>query len=146
MINLFTIGFTEKSAESFFNLLIKNGVKTLVDTRLNNVSQLAGYAKANDLKYFLKTISNINYIHWKEAAPTKELLSDYRNNVITWDIYENKYVQLLEKRNIARNLKIEDFNNACFLCSEHLPDKCHRRLLVEYINSVFPNISISHLY
>lgn len=75
---LFTIGFTQKSAEQFFEILIKSGVKTLIDTRLNNVSQLAGFAKKNDLKYFLKQIGGIDYIHITDLAPTKDILDDYK--------------------------------------------------------------------
>ena len=70
-MRLFTIGFTKKSAEGFFTNLSKAGVKRVIDIRLNNMSQLAGFTKRDDLRYFLRTICNIDYIHLPELAPNK---------------------------------------------------------------------------
>ena len=145
MIKLFTIGFTGKSAEIFFNLLKKADVKTIVDTRINNVSQLAGFAKGSDLKFFSKEIGNMSYEHNIDFAPTKELLTKYRKKQITWLEYEIEYLNLLDMRHIARKTDIEKLHENCLLCSEHTPEKCHRRLLAEYLQHVKSNIEIIHL-
>ena len=145
MINLFTIGFTGKSAEDFFTLLKRAGVNKIVDTRLNNVSQLSGFAKGNDLKYFTKEIGDISYDHNIDFAPTKELLSSYRSKTLTWSEYESAYLNLLDMRKIIKKVNIEDLHKNCLLCSEHTPDKCHRRLLAEYFKAVRNDIEIVHL-
>lgn len=142
MIVLHTIGFSKKNAENFFNALVKNGVKKLVDIRINNKSQLAGFTKGNDLKYFLKKIAGIDYEYIVDFAPTKKLLSDYRKKLIDWAGYENIYLLTLKERNIKEKYNINDFNNSCFLCSEDLPDKCHRRLLVEYLKNNNPGLEV----
>ena len=145
MVKLFTIGFTNKSAEEFFNLLCNNKVSKIIDTRINNISQLAGFTKEIDLKYFAKKIGNIEYEHKIDYAPTKELLSRYRHKDITWKQYEKEYLSLLKTRNIKQKTNIADFNYNCFLCSEHLPDKCHRRILVEYFKALSSDLQIIHL-
>jgi uncharacterized protein (DUF488 family) len=145
MIQLYTIGFTGKSAESFFNLLKKNKVQHLVDTRINNTSQLSGFAKAADLAYFAKTVCNTDYTHKIDFAPTKDLLSDYRSKKLTWSQYEIEYLNLLDRRKIADTLHAEQLHQNCLLCSEHTPDKCHRRLLAEYFQQRFGQIEIIHL-
>lgn len=145
MPKLFTIGFTKKSAKQFFELLKKNGVKKLVDIRINNTSQLAGFAKGQDLEYFINQIIDIPYIHITDLAPTKELLSDYQNKKIDWIGYQKIFKQLLEKRNVATKFKASDFDNACFLCSEELPDECHRRLVVEFLKEKNSDVQIVHL-
>ena len=145
MIKLFTIGFTEKSAESFFTLLKKGGVKRILDTRLNNVSQLAGFAKGRDLKYFAKELADIEYEHRVDLAPTKQLLSDFRNKKVTWEEYQKIYIKTLEERNILKKIDFSKLHGSCLLCSEHKPDMCHRRLLAEYLRSANPEIEIIHL-
>lgn len=144
-MRLFTIGFTKKSAEEFFNLLEKNNVDKIIDTRINNVSQLAGFAKGKDLEYFSRKILNIKYEHSKSLAPTKDLLARYRKGSISWDNYEKEYIKLIEERQILNNLDLAQLENACLLCSEHDPHHCHRRLLAEYIQDKFPTIEIIHL-
>jgi uncharacterized protein (DUF488 family) len=144
-MKIYTIGFTEKSAERFFELLRSNSVKKIIDTRINNVSQLAGFAKGRDLEYFSRVILSIPYEHNIEFAPTKELLKKYRQKEITWDDYENKYLSLLESRNILADIDKQSLADSVLLCSEHLPDNCHRRLLAEYIQSEFSDIDIIHL-
>ena len=145
MIKLYTIGFTGKPAEKFFNLVINAGVKKIVDTRINNVSQLAGFAKGADLKFFAKEIGNIAYEHNVDFAPTKELLTRYRNKKMTWQEYEIAYLNLLDMRKIASKTDIEKLHENCLLCSEHTPEKCHRRLLAEYLKHVKKDIEIIHL-
>ena len=145
MIKLYTIGFTGKPAEKFFDLLNGVEVKRIIDTRINNVSQLSGFAKGADLKYFAKKIGGMSYVHNIEFAPTKELLSNYRNKKITWAEYEIEYLNLLDIRKIAQNIDVEKLHEHCLLCSEHTPEKCHRRLLAEYLKHVKSNIEIIHL-
>lgn len=145
MIRLYTIGFTGKSAEKFFNLLKNASVKKLVDTRINNVSQLSGFAKGADLKFFSREIANISYEHNIDFAPTKELLSHYRDKEITWKDYESEYLNLLDLRKIAQKTDIEKLHENCLLCSEHTPEKCHRRLLAEYFKHVRNDVEIIHL-
>lgn len=135
MITLYTIGFTKKSAEQFFESLRKNEVKKLVDIRINNTGQLAGFAKGRDLAYFLKEIVHIGYEHIADFAPTKELLADYQKQQITWEEYEEVYTKLLKSRKIMQHYGIHSFDGACFLCSEETPEHCHRRLLVEYLKA-----------
>lgn len=145
MIKLYTIGFTGKPAEKFFNLLRNSGVKKIVDTRINNVSQLAGFAKGSDLKFFAKEIGDISYEHNIDFAPTKELLTRYRNKKMTWEEYEVEYLNLLDMRKIATKTDIEKLHGSCLLCSEHTPEKCHRRLLAEYLKHVKSDVEIIHL-
>jgi uncharacterized protein (DUF488 family) len=145
MIQLFTIGFTEKSARRFFSLLTEAGVKTVVDTRISNNSQLAGFAKGADLAYFAEAIGGMGYAHRTDYAPTKELLDRYRNKKIAWEEYEVEYLNLLDMRQTGKDLDIETLHRHCLLCSEHGPEKCHRRLLAEYLQHKFGNMEIIHL-
>jgi uncharacterized protein (DUF488 family) len=143
-MNLFTIGYTQKSAEEFFTALTQNGVKKLIDIRLNNQSQLAGFANAKHLPYLLK-IHNIAYEYKIEFSPTKELLKGYQDKVIDWQEYEKQYNQILVNREILKKLSISEFENAVLLCSEPTAKQCHRRLAAEYIAQHFENVKIKHL-
>ncbi len=133
MITLYTIGFTKKTAEQFFELLRKHGVKRIVDVRLNNTSQLASFAKMPDLRYFLDKICGMGYEVVPDFAPTKELLSDYQHKKIDWLGYGRVFRQLLEKRRVADKYTAEQFDECCLLCSEDTPEHCHRRLVAEYL-------------
>ena len=144
-MDLFTIGFTKKTAKQFFELLKKNQVKCLIDTRLNNKSQLAGFTKKEDLEYFLKEISGIRYVYKPEFAPSDEILSRYKQGAMDWQEYEEKYLQLLKQRNILQDMDFSIFENACLLCSEHSPQHCHRRLLAEYLSKHNTSLKIIHL-
>lgn len=148
MITLYTIGFTKKTAEQFFTLLSNAKVKKLVDIRLNNKSQLAGFAKGTDLPFFMKKICNAGYEHIVDLAPTGELLSDYQKGVIDWQGYEKVFRKLLDSRHILNKYNVAHFDGACFLCTEHTPEHCHRRLVAEYFKQGNPSeeISIIHLY
>jgi len=112
---------------------------------LNNVSQLAGFAKGRDLAFFAKEIGDIDYEHTINLAPSKELLSRYRDKKMTWDQYENEYVSLLDQRNILQQIDFKNLNDSCLLCSEHQPEMCHRRLLAEYLQKENKGIEIIHL-
>ncbi len=144
-ITLFTVGFTGKSAEEFFEKLKQAGVRRVVDIRLNNVSQLAGFTKKRDLEYFLRTIADINYVHEPEFAPTKEILNDFKKKRIEWSQYESRYLSLLKEREPAKRFKTEDFDHTCLLCSEPTPEHCHRRLAAEYLRDEWGNVIIHHL-
>ncbi len=133
MITFYTIGFTKKSAEKFFELLKANGVTTVVDVRISNSSQLAGFAKGSDLAYFVKQIVGADYRHIVDFAPTKDLLSNWRKEEVIWYQYTSIYYSLLKARHIESKYDVNSFDNACFLCSEDTPEYCHRRLLAEYL-------------
>lgn len=146
-MNIFTIGFTKKNAQTFFEHLKKSKVQKLVDVRLHNVSQLAGYAKRDDLKFFLKEICNAEYEHIPELAPDKSILDDYKKKEITWEAYEEKFLNLMSQRNVEREAHKILSENTCLLCSEHKPHQCHRRLVVEYLNETTDlNLQVKHLY
>jgi len=144
-LTLFTIGFTKKNAHTFFSLLKQGGVKRVIDIRLNNESQLAGFTKKEDLKYFLKAIADIDYIYRPELAPTKEILNDYKKKKITWVNYEQRFRELLNQRKPETLLSPSELDKACLLCSEPKPDKCHRRLVAEYLKAKLGNVEIHHL-
>lgn len=144
-ITLFTIGFTGKTAEEFFEKLISSGVRRLVDVRLNNISQLSGFAKRKDLQYFLRVIGGIGYVHQISFAPTQEILKDYQKKRIDWPQYERYFGELLQQRDPAVRLHREDFDHACLLCSEVEPKHCHRRLVAEYLQGKWDDLEIIHL-
>ncbi|MCS6814578.1 MAG: DUF488 domain-containing protein [Cyanobacteria bacterium] len=144
-IHLFTIGFTQKSAQVFFESLIQAGVKRVIDTRLNNVSQLAGFTKRSDLDYFLRKIAGIEYVHYPDFAPTKPMLDAYKKQRGDWANYEQQFLQLMTDRQIETLVSPEFLNGACLLCSEAEPHHCHRRLVAEYLNQHLGHIAIHHL-
>lgn len=144
-MTLYTIGFTKKSAERFFTLLQKSGAKRLVDVRLNNVSQLAGFAKKDDLRFFLREICDIDYLHLPLLAPTPEMLDEYKKGGGDWALYERRFVELMESRSIEEELSPDDMERACLLCSEDKPHKCHRRLVAEYLRDRWGDLAIEHL-
>lgn len=145
MIRLYTIGFTEKSAERFFQLLEHNQVKKIIDTRVSNNSQLSGFAKGKDLAFFAKQLANIDYEHHLKFAPSRELLGAYRKKEISWDEYTEEYIGLLDERNISKEVDIASLHECCLLCSEHTAEKCHRRLLAEYFQQLNSDIEAIHL-
>lgn len=146
-MNTYTIGFTKKNAEAFFSMLKQSQVKTLIDVRLNNVSQLAGFAKRDDLKFFLNEICNAEYVHVPDLTPTKEILDPYKKGDMTWKTYEDRFLNLMARRNIERSISPELLEQGCLLCSEHEPHMCHRRLVAEYLNANTDlDLKIKHLY
>jgi uncharacterized protein YeaO (DUF488 family) len=144
-MKLFTIGFTGKSAEKFFGLLETSKASKLIDIRINRTSQLAGFAKEQDLKFFLPKLIGMDYVIREDLAPTKELLASYRNKEINWDEFADKYSELLKQRGVIDSLNSELFDNAVLLCSENEPEKCHRSLLANLINKKFPNFQVTNL-
>ncbi|MFO1500938.1 MAG: DUF488 domain-containing protein [Verrucomicrobiota bacterium] len=140
-----TIGFTHKNAQEFFNRLQKAGVKRVVDVRLNNVSQLAGFSKRDDLKYFLKSILGIDYVHTPILAPTQGILDEYKKSKGSWEAYEQKFLQLMREREIEKKIAKELVEEGCLLCSEDKPHHCHRRLVAEYLKRHWGNVAIEHI-
>jgi len=145
-VDVATIGFTKSNAEHFFERLLKAGVKKLIDVRLHNTSQLAGFAKADDLAYFLKKIGGIEYVHQPALAPTDSILKAYKKEKGDWEVYQGHFLQLMEERKIEQRLKPEMLEGACLLCSEATPHYCHRRLVCEYLNDKWGGLlSVNHL-
>ena len=145
-IDLYTIGFTKKKAEYFFEKLRKSGVKRVLDVRLNNVSQLAGFAKKDDLVYFLKNLGGMGYLHLAELAPTQEMLDAYKKHKGDWSAYEEQFLELMAQRHIEERLDKETLDGGCLLCSEDKPHHCHRRLVAEYLQKKWGNeVRVTHL-
>ena len=145
-ITLYTIGFTKKNAQQFFGLIQKNAVKRVLDTRLNNVSQLAGFTKKDDLAFFLSKVAGIDYSHALKLAPTGDILKDYKKGNISWDAYAKAYNALIDKRHVEELFPVDVLDGACLLCSEATPHHCHRRLAAEFFkNHLGGGVEIVHL-
>lgn len=143
---IYSIGFTKKGARKFFSLLNEANIERLVDVRIRNRSQLSGFAKRDDLEYFLEELLGATYEHEPRLAPTEELLDDWRNDDISWEEYEERFYQLLNERNVEEHLDEGSFSrNTVLLCSEHEPEHCHRRLVLEYLSQYWENIEAIHL-
>lgn len=141
-----TIGFTGKTAQEFFDLLKNADVRTVLDIRLSNTSQLAGFAKKQDLPFFLDRLCGAAYREMPELAPEPDLFKRYKAKELTWDDFAAAYVELIAKRRVENNLDVDLFRSACLLCSEHLPHHCHRRLALEYLNSRWNSrLKVTHL-
>ena len=145
-MKIYTIGFTKKSAQTFFEKLKSAGVKRLLDVRLNNVSQLAGFTKKDDLRYFTKAICNIEYVHLPVLAPTAEILDPYKKQKNgDWPLYERQFLDLMKERHIEEKLSPEVLDGGCLLCSEEKPHHCHRRLVAEYLEDKWDSVEIEHI-
>ncbi len=145
-MKIFTIGFTKKSAEQFFTRLKNAGVRRVVDVRLNNVSQLAGFAKKDDLKYFAKAICDVDYVHVPALAPTADILDPYKKSKDgDWPLYERQFLDLMQKRCIEETVPKEILDGGCLLCSEEKPHHCHRRLVAEYLKEKWGSVEIEHI-
>lgn len=145
---IYTIGFTKKTAELFFKPLKENGIEILIDVRLSNKSQLAGFTKAGDIEFFLENICNCRYIHCDEFAPSKDLLKDYQAGKVSWDEYVNAFNNIMDKRGVCKRFyeKFSKFEKVCLLCSEATPEHCHRRLVAERVQAANPkNVQVIHL-
>lgn len=145
IIQLFTIGSGGKSARQFFSLLQNAGIRRVIDVRLFNSSQLAGYTKSNDLAYFVDAILHAEYQHSPVLAPTKDILNDYKNGLINWATYQQQYLALLERRQPQRQFNLQTLSQACLLCAEPTADHCHRRLAAEYLQTHFHELTLVHL-
>jgi uncharacterized protein (DUF488 family) len=145
MSKLYTIGFTKKSSEVFFDLLRKVNISNIIDVRLHNESQLAGFSKKDDLKYFLKEICHCAYEHRPDWAPSEEILEAYKKKKIGWEQYEIQFIKIINEKHIEKNVDINKLNGSCLLCSEPKADKCHRRIVAEYLKQHFDALHIYHL-
>jgi uncharacterized protein (DUF488 family) len=143
-MKIYTIGFTRSSAEHFFTRLNAAKPTRLVDVRLNNVSQLAGFAKRDDLRYFAQQLCGIGYEHQLALAPTAPMLADYRSGHGEWDSYAASFLQLMAQRHIEQ-MDRGQLAGACLLCSEDQPHHCHRRLVAEYLRDKWRDVEIVHL-
>ncbi len=146
-MKIYTIGFTQKSAEDFFSRLSSHGIQRLIDIRINPGGQLSGFARQEDLPYFLKHLANgCQYEYMPVLAPTKEILKDYRNDH-DWERYLARFDALMDERQIPASLDRSFFENSisCLLCSEATPEKCHRRLVADRIAKYWGEVDIIHL-
>ncbi len=144
-MKIFTIGFTKKNAREFFTKLRDAGVRRLLDVRLNNTSQLSGFAKKDDLKFFLQELAGIDYVHLSDLAPTQEILDAYKKRKGSWDEYERAFLDLMSDRRIEDKLDRALLDQGCLLCSEQKPHQCHRRLVAEYLREKWGEIEVEHL-
>ena len=143
-MKIFTIGFTKTTAEKFFSRLKRSGTRRIVDVRLNNKSQLSGFAKRDDLSYFAEELCGMGYRHMPELAPTQDILDAYKKKKGPWSEYEEKFLDLMAERQIER-IDREQLDGGCLLCSEDKPHHCHRRLVAEYLNQKWGDVEIVHL-
>ncbi len=145
-MEIYSIGFTQKSASQFFGVLKSNGIERLLDVRLNNTSQLAGFAKQSDLAYFLREICGADYEYEPLLAPTQDILDAYKKNKGDWDTYSQDYLELIRSRAVETILSKEAFSKrTVLLCSEPTAEHCHRRLALEYLRSHWADIVIRHI-
>ena len=145
-MEIYTIGFTKKSAAQFFGALTEAGIEQLVDVRLNNVSQLAGFTKRDDLAFFMGAICGASYVHEPLLAPTQEMLDHYKKHGGSWAEYEVEFLNLMASRHIEHEIDRALFEaRTVLLCSEPTPDRCHRRLVVEYLSERWGDVSAIHL-
>ncbi|AEV36649.1 protein containing DUF1130 [Pseudovibrio sp. FO-BEG1] len=146
MSNLTTIGFTKTTAENFFGRLRDAGVKKVIDVRLNNTSQLAGFAESNDLSFFLEAIGGIGYEHQPLLAPDQDMFKAFKKEKGDWTIFKDRFMGLLSERKVESKFKADMFDDACLLCSENLPHECHRSLVADYLNSRWGGtLQVKHL-
>ena len=145
-MEIYTIGFTQTTAERFFGRLADAGVRRLLDVRLNNSSQLAGFAKARDLPYFLDRLIGAEYRHEPVLAPTQELLDDLKKRKGDWNVYEERFLSLMRDRQVELKLDREEFARpTALLCSEATAEHCHRRLVCEHLAQHWPDVHAVHL-
>ena len=145
-MEVYTIGFTKKSAGQFFGALRQAGIQRLVDVRLNNSSQLAGFSKREDLPFFLQELCGAEYVHEPLLAPEQELLDDYKKRKGNWADYERRFLELMAGRDIEHRLDPRSFMvPSVLLCSEPTAERCHRRLVAEYLREKWGTMDVVHL-
>jgi uncharacterized protein (DUF488 family) len=145
-MEIYSIGFTQKNASQFFSTLKAHGIERLLDVRLNNTSQLAGFAKASDLPYFLNEICTAEYEHEPLLAPTQEMLDAFKKQKGSWEVYEQAFLALMRSRQVESKLSEDRFSKkTVLLCSEATPEHCHRRLVLEYLQQHWDSVTIRHI-
>jgi uncharacterized protein (DUF488 family) len=145
---LYTIGFTKKSAEEFFTLLRENDVRMLLDIRLNNTNQLAGFTKQQDLAYFTRELLGIPYVHDPRFAPQAETISTYRKGKGAFGPFREEFMKTMEERRIREVIRADysdRLDRCCLLCSEKDADSCHRKIVAELMQEVYPDLEVIHL-
>jgi uncharacterized protein (DUF488 family) len=145
MKKLYTMGYTQKPAKKFFNLIDKYEIKRIIDIRLHNNTQLAGFTKQNNLKYFLKRLSDCDYCHIPLMAPSKDIFDDSKKNGLEWKEYASRFNKLINQRKIEQLINEDDIDGACLLCCEPEATNCHRSLVAEYLQKYFGDIQIIHI-
>ena len=145
-MNLYTIGFTSKTAREFFEALDGVDARYLLDIRLHNNSQLAGFTKKGNIEYFTERLTSLVHVEVPLLAPSEEMFKQYREDK-DWPLYEARYMGLMAERNVIEEIDRELFaNGATLLCTEPTAEKCHRRLAAEYLQGqLFPSAAIVHL-
>lgn len=144
-VQLFTIGFAETSADSFFSLLRRSGAKRVIDVRLNNTSQLSGFTRKDDLRFFLREVCGMDYLHLPQLAPTPDILDAFKKRQGSWSVYEQAFKQLMVSRTVESAMTPDIANLGCLLCSEKRPEHCHRRLVAEYFQEKWSDVAVTHL-
>jgi len=143
-LEIYTIGFAKKNLREFIKRIQSAGVKKVLDIRLNNTSQLAGYSKKDDLEYVLELV-NIQYQHIPALAPAEELMKAFKSKEIGWEQYVQTYSRSLEENDPIGLVKVRQGEKICLLCSEDTPKYCHRRLLAEYLGKHIEGLVVQHL-
>jgi uncharacterized protein (DUF488 family) len=145
-LTIYSIGFTQRTAQDFFGTLRNAGIRRLMDVRLNNTSQLAAFAKRDDLRFFLREICNADYVHEPLLAPKQEMLDTYRKEKGSWAAYEAGYLALIGERRVEEKLARDSFSvPTALLCSELTAEHCHRRIAMEYLSHAWGGVSLHHL-
>lgn len=144
-MNIYTVGFTKKSACYFFERVCGSGAVRIVDIRINNTSQLAGFAKRDDLAYFLETICGMSYVHLPVLAPTRDMLDRYRKGGVDWGWFESGFLNLMKERAIEEVVSPEVLEDSCLLCTEDSAQYCHRRLVADYLSEHWGGVEVRHL-
>ncbi|WP_029616860.1 DUF488 domain-containing protein [Pseudorhizobium marinum] len=145
-MDVMTIGFTKTNAEGFFGRLRNAGVRKVIDVRLHNTSQLAGFAKSEDLAYFLREICGTGYVHEPDLAPTEDIMTRFKKQKGDWEVFQRDFLNLMSDRRIENRYKAEELAGACLLCSEDKPHHCHRSLICDYLNGKWGgSLSVRHL-
>lgn len=145
-MEIYTIGFTKKPAGEFFGILRNAGIRRLIDVRLNNTSQLAAFAKRDDLEFFLREICSAEYQHRPELSPTQEILDAYKKKSMPWEEYESRFLAILRERRVEETLEKQVFDvPTVLLCSEPTAERCHRRIVAEYLAADWPDVKTVHL-
>lgn len=145
-MKIYTIGFTGKTAQRFFEVLDRNNLQRVIDIRLRPGGQLSGFAKGSDLVWFLDRLNSCGYLHLPELAPTKDILGDYRKDH-DWNRYVSRFEALMDERGIPDTLDRTLFTEraSCLLCSEPTPERCHRRLVAERLARAWSDVEVVHL-
>lgn len=146
MPTVYTIGYERRPLSQLIGALRAAGVDAVIDIRLRNTSQLAGYTKRDDLAFLLQEGFGIAYEHHPELAPTDDILDAYRRDE-DWEVYQARFRPLLADRQAEQTGHdiLARYRTVCLLCSEPTADRCHRRLVADYWAEQIPSLRVVHL-